>query len=435
MTTLDLSHRQLDDDAFLDIMERYLTLQGLRDWNRIENLNVSYNRLTFLPDLTLEALTGESGNLRVLDCSHNQITTLNSLPSTLEELNCSYNQLTFLSSSFEGVNSLPSSLYVIVCNNNQLLEYPFQNSYTNIPVMRIENNPISEDLYRVDSFDISDIRESYISNIEPVPILTLKKGTVLFHTFETLSDLKGMFLGFPYESHNDSRNDSRNDSYNLHPEQQVFFLLHPFNIQYGFKTLVLVLQNDVEVFMGIDTSTLIYNGFGIKTVWNKKRILEKLYTRENCNNRYMCRKPEVIESENQVMGYIAHDLSPEGDASYWHGETKDFLHYYPYVSYYRDGNGVLDRPEVSLYPRKDRTNENIIVTDYSDHSRRMSGGDDSENIGTFFQYIREHENEFNYKILDVVDNNIEYQNMMNTMNEWIQKGMYRTSEGLWMINL
>jgi hypothetical protein len=235
--------------------------------------------------------------------------------------------------------------------------------------MRVENNPISEDLYRVDSFSTSYIRESYISDNSDigVPILTLKKGTVLFHTFETLSDLKGMFVGFPYD-YSDSQN-----SYILHPEQQVFFLLHPFNIQYGFKTLMVVLQNDVEVFMGIgnsslipysfDSSTLIPYSFGIKTIWNKKRILENLYTHENCDSRYMCRKPEVKEHESQVMGYIAHDLSSDGDASFWHGETKDFLQYYPYVSYYRDGNGVLDRPEVSLYPRKVRTNEYIISND------------------------------------------------------------------------
>lgn len=446
---LNLSFKHLTDSDLN-------TLSYESEWNSIEVLDVSYNQLTSLPPLPI--------HLRILKCSHNQLISLLpinfNLPETLEEIYCEYNQLTSLP-------PLPSSVFVIVCNDNYLTEIPLSNLNSNVPVMRLENNPVSESLYRIDSFDSFDSFNPFESNglngsirfsnplnlkissrgvtsltttEERVPILTLKKGTVLFHTFETLQDLEGMFIGFP----------SGDGEYLLNPNQQVFFLLHPFNIQYGFKTLILTLQNDVEVFMGLTDQTqydlddpIPFNPLDLtlmkSSIWNKTSILSKLYVsgdENDCDYRYPCRTQEVIQKESQVMGYIAHDLDANGNPGFWHGETKDFFEYYPYVSYYHGlsiqhendmivKRVITDRPEVVLYPRKIRSTFYYPTPSYEFETQ--------ENY--IFTYLRDHEEEFNYKMIDIVENNVDYHNVVSAMNSLIDRGMYRSSEGLWRFDL
>jgi len=58
------------------------------DYN-ITEVYLTSNELTDLPDDICKYT-----NLEFLDCSDNQITSLDNLPHNLEELRCSYNQLT-----------------------------------------------------------------------------------------------------------------------------------------------------------------------------------------------------------------------------------------------------------------------------------------------------------------------------------------------------
>ena len=62
-----------------------------------------------LPDLTKYI------NLKVLNCSNNELTELPNLPNTLIELICSNNKLTELT-------NLPNTLIKLNCGNNKLIK-------------------------------------------------------------------------------------------------------------------------------------------------------------------------------------------------------------------------------------------------------------------------------------------------------------------------
>jgi len=69
--------------------------------------------------LDISDLTGVTcfKNMKVLNCSHNQLTSLPSLPATLTSLNCIYNQLSSLP-------TLPDNLIDLVCYNNEIDSIP-----------------------------------------------------------------------------------------------------------------------------------------------------------------------------------------------------------------------------------------------------------------------------------------------------------------------
>ena len=70
-------------------------------------IDISYKNLSILPDLSRFTC------LQKLDCSQNQLTRLDNLPSTLQELDCSGNQIIQL-------NNLPRLLQLLKCEFNQL---------------------------------------------------------------------------------------------------------------------------------------------------------------------------------------------------------------------------------------------------------------------------------------------------------------------------
>jgi Leucine-rich repeat (LRR) protein len=98
-------------------------------FEKIKVLDCSHNQLTSLPELPdgLEVLDCSSNQLtslpklpdglKKLGCSNNQLTSLPELPDSLEELYCSHNQLTSLP-------KLPDGLKVLKCSNNQLTSLP-----------------------------------------------------------------------------------------------------------------------------------------------------------------------------------------------------------------------------------------------------------------------------------------------------------------------
>jgi Leucine-rich repeat (LRR) protein len=73
----------------------------------IVTLSIDGRDITSLPDLT------RFKNLKELYCSDNQLTSLHSLPESLEILYCSKNKLTSLP-------NLPQNLKEVYCSNNQL---------------------------------------------------------------------------------------------------------------------------------------------------------------------------------------------------------------------------------------------------------------------------------------------------------------------------
>ena len=73
----------------------------------VTEIDIKWKNLIMLPDLSRFTY------LQKLDCSHNQLTQLDNLPSSLIELNCSYNQLIQL-------DNLPTILQKLDCSHNQL---------------------------------------------------------------------------------------------------------------------------------------------------------------------------------------------------------------------------------------------------------------------------------------------------------------------------
>lgn len=90
---------------------------GKIDLDNIQNLKVfeidlSSSGLTVLPDLTIYP------NLKKLNCSFNQLTSLIGIPDWVEEIDCSFNHLSDLP------KVLPSKLRKFNCFSNSISELP-----------------------------------------------------------------------------------------------------------------------------------------------------------------------------------------------------------------------------------------------------------------------------------------------------------------------
>ena len=116
----------------------------------ITELKINYERLTQLPnDIHLYT------NLKILDCSYNEITQLDNLPQGLKELNCHSNNITQLDNLPVGLkildcsynkisqlNNLPASLEKLYCYINPLI-YDFEPTLKNIKKYIASNTKIS----------------------------------------------------------------------------------------------------------------------------------------------------------------------------------------------------------------------------------------------------------------------------------------------------
>ena len=118
----------------------------MTDLSTITELNLSNKGLTKLPDLSIYP------NLQTLDCSYNELTSLNNLPIGLQILNCSYNQLKSLdnlpiglqklhcfSNQLTSLNNLPIGLQKLYCLNNPF-NYNFEITLENIRKYNLENH-------------------------------------------------------------------------------------------------------------------------------------------------------------------------------------------------------------------------------------------------------------------------------------------------------
>jgi len=151
----------------LDVSSKMIgSLEGIQYLKNLKELNCSYNQLTSLPSLPssltnlnciwnqLSSLPSLPSSINGLVCFNNQLRSLPSLPSSLNYLNCENNQITSLP-------SLPSSLVVLECGLNQLTCLPilpsslqrlycFGNQLTSLPslpsslgAILIQNNQLS----------------------------------------------------------------------------------------------------------------------------------------------------------------------------------------------------------------------------------------------------------------------------------------------------
>lgn len=310
-------------------------------------------------------------HIKALICDNNELEELPELPPKLTYLYCNNNKL-------KSLPKLPETLNTLVCYNNLLTTLPKlpkemvcleaeNNLLTNMPkipktlLFRFEGNPFSKNLY-----NISELNPKNISIENEEYYLTLKKGTILFHNMSYYKNYSEMYLGFKVDG-----------KYILSPDHQTYFFLHPFCLTYGEITTINVLQNDVRIFLGLLPSKI-----------KKYEIGNRFY--QSCDNveyesklktPYQC----LIDKYRDIHGWITFDGYPK--PGFWHGENCNFLKYYKYVSYYKDIDGYIDRPEVQLYPRRKKVLKDVVV-----------------NTDDYISYIDKHSDEFNYKTICMVNN-------------------------------
>lgn len=99
----------LNEDSMYFQHDSIQDLTGVQYFKSLTLLDCDSNLLTTLPTLP--------NTLQYLFCSYNQLTSLPALPSPLTSLSCEYNQLTSLP-------TLPNSLTSILCDGNQLQNLP-----------------------------------------------------------------------------------------------------------------------------------------------------------------------------------------------------------------------------------------------------------------------------------------------------------------------
>ncbi len=174
-----LKECKLDNNNSLDLNRLDLTV--MPDFTSSLFLNLTYlsilgNNLTKLPDLTFLS------NLKIFDCSHNELNLIVSLPKTLIEMDCSHNNLTTIDCL-----SKCDQLLRLKCTHNKIQLIPVfkklkilhcQNNYiTSIPCIQYlvklfcTNNQISI-IYNLPSIEYIDCRNNLINAIEPYYNLT-----------------------------------------------------------------------------------------------------------------------------------------------------------------------------------------------------------------------------------------------------------------------
>jgi len=326
-------------------------------------------------------------SLKFLFVYNTYITKLPKLPTSLIHIEVPYNQIT----EFPKIGN---SLESLTINNNNIETFP--SSFKNLDSLRIENNPGSLQYYNV-----AKLNKNNISYVNEIPILTLKKGTVLFHNMNEMENIYDMYLGIKV-----------GDSYVMNFNSQIYFFSQPFYSvsSYGSITTICVLQNDVKVILGIKPSNLMKQDI---TGYNE------YFTRENCKNTlsllksfYGCPGKDIIK--NNILGWITHDISFDKPLA-WHSESKHFLNYYKYVSYYKNKDDIIDRPEIMIHPYKKRLTQDVI-TPTSEALKAFEAsllGDKT--------WLDKNEHKFNYKIIEIIDDNQKFKEYKSIIDSFLSK--------------
>ena len=358
----------------------------------LKHLHIENAPITELPTLPK--------SLKFLFVYNTYITKLPKLPTSLIHIEVPYNQIR----EFPIVGNSLESLSI---NNNNIETFP--SSFKNLDSLRIENNPGSLQYYKV-----AKLNKNNISNKNGIPTLTLKKGTVLFHNMNKMENIYDMYLGI-----------KAGDSYVMNFNSQVYFFSQPFYSvsSYGTITTVCVLQNDVKVILGIKPSKLMKQDI---TGYNE------YFTRENCKDTlsflksfYGCPGKDIIKTN--ILGWITHDISFDKPLA-WHSESKHFLKYYKYVSYYENKDDIIDRPEIMMHPYKRRLTEDAITP----ISEAFEVDDKT--------WLDKNEHKFNYKIIEIIEDNQDFKSYKNVIDSFLSKAghngyhMFRNEkDGFYMV--
>jgi hypothetical protein len=319
------------------------------------------SKYLILYDKGIKKLPKLPETLEVLDVSNNQLKKLPKLPETLEVLDVSNNQLRKLP-------KLPKSLISLNVSNNQLEKLPNLKKRSFSLYLRIENNPVSKNLYDVKK--LNNISKKFLNNDEYYTI-TLKKGTVLFHNMNKLNQIFDMYIG-----------NIENDICSVSPDHQTYFFLHPFNLTYGDITTINILTRDVELLYLLEPSKIMkYNN-------------QKFISRDNCkkSKNFSCISSNIIK--NNVLGWLGHDTADEKNGGMWNGENNFFYKYYSYVSYYKNFNNVIDRPEIALYPFPNVSDDYVYFKVEDVFGIKENGN----------YWLEKNQNLFNYKTIAIIEN-------------------------------
>ena len=122
-----INQNDVNNRTYLDVSSKGISnLTGVSYFSKLTSLNCSRNSLSSLPTLPT--------SLQELNCEQNQLSSLPSLPSSLKTLKCGSNKLSILP-------TLPSTLTYLDCRNNQIATLPTLPS--TLTYLDCENNQIT----------------------------------------------------------------------------------------------------------------------------------------------------------------------------------------------------------------------------------------------------------------------------------------------------
>ena len=148
------------------------------DVNNRTSLNVSYKGIYYLTGLEY------FNKLTSLDCNHNNIKSLPSLPSILTSLDCNYNQLTSLP-------PMPGPLEVLSCGNNKLTSLTLDNRDA-LRSVDCSNNP---NLATVEISNNSNFKSLNVSNCTALTELYCSSNALTTLDVSGCTALKTLFCG------------------------------------------------------------------------------------------------------------------------------------------------------------------------------------------------------------------------------------------------
>lgn len=375
------------------------TIKGdFYDLKKLYQLDLSGNQLSFLPKLPKYLTT--------LYCNDNQLNSLPELPDTLYELQCQNNQLTSLpklspkltfltayNNQLTSLPKLPASLEVLNIYNNKIEKLPKFKPSINVILC---NNPGSSELCNISRVNPDNV-EKHTYKGKEFSILTIKKGTVLFQSLNVLKDVKKHYVGIKIKS-----------DYVINSDHETYFFLHPFNVGYGDNTIMYELTNDVKVILGINpgedsTKMQIAEDYGQDCTTKEHPSLIK--GRNRAYMKKICVEDAFIKEFPDVLGWLAPD---DTEVSRKHNEYGEIGKYAKYVSFYENNKGVLARPELAIYPLKERSLVDVI-TPVKDVDER---------------WIERNLDRFNYKPIVFIDDNLDFKEYKSIMDKLLSKKGY-----------
>lgn len=355
------------DPNILDLSGLKLTDEDLRKMN--------------LQEKTYEDVYLENNNLIHIDAKY--------LPKFKGNLVLYNNKIKTLDlTNFEG------NLLDISNNKIKLVDDIKFGTHTDFDI-NLTNNPVEKSILACRDLNIKQVKKR--KNEENVEYLTytFPKGTVLFRNVNNMKDYIGNFVG--YEDFK-----AKDDNYYLRPDQITYFTTSPTYIgggSFGNITGIFVLNNDIEVFVGL--SSLKLDKWGLLNNLYKDCDPHPVYDQEEnpykvdskCLNKEY--KKINIAGSFQELGYYY--ISPQD-------MNKESNMYCPI---YKSYNGTYQFPELAIYPRAKREMEDLVMKK-SDFS---------------YEWLSEHISDFNYSPLQIFDN-VSYEEYINTFNKYLSDEGY-----------